>query len=376
MRNALVVFDDATLGGRLFATPLITALARKIPGRNIGVACSGGTADFMRTNPYGVKVHEFDKGMMFEFEASRRNIAAVQGIIQQGYDTAMVLPTLSCFYAWLLHDMGIGRYSTWIGSGQEMSNVISANAVRFPDFKRTDDPIRLTADSTFDVSFHFPVPSGKDTKYVGDSMLDYLRVIGEEANDPRPEIWTTPKIELQAEKYLAGLGVDKSDFLLGINLRGWAFPWSMDYVGSLAKMFNERLPKVLGGRLLKIFVNVASDQEADFRKFCSIIGNTFPVVSSPLSGDFRLSGQMIRRCQYFVSTQTGSAVMAQARNIDTPSTVIYPDEVWKKGWMCPSSRVIPLISRTENINDVPLEEVYMATKQGIERWSMDATIQP
>lgn len=367
MKSALIVFNDSTLGGKLAATPLISALARKVPGRDIGVACYRETADFMRTNPYGITVHEFEPKN--PFNASCKNVVTGCEILQEEYDTTMVLPMSMGFYVGLLHDFGIGDRGQKVGSRLHMESVIYDNIDQFPVFKDMDVLVQQIVDSTIDVSFHFPLPYGADTRYVGDSMLEFLRAIGENADDPRPEIWSTREIGQQAEKYLAGFGVDKNDFLLGINLCGWAFSWEPQYAGALTKMFNGKLQGILGGRPLKIFVNFASDQETIFSRFCSIIGNSFPVVPSPLPSDYRLSAELIKRCSYFVTAQTGSAVMAQARNIDTPSTVIYPEEVWEKGWKCPGSRVVPVISLTGDLNSVPLEEVYKATEEGIGRWS-------
>jgi len=368
--NVCAVFKTYTLGGRLAATPLFRALGKRF-GKNVAIVADHGTADFFKTNPYGIRVFDFGEGVPNYCEEERP--AYVDEIQKCDFRTVIVLPLSESSYAELAAHKAFPNSSQRIGSGSMLENFLAGRQHSFPGFFGSDialDHYKTNVVLNADVNIPFPEPyrwDDPDIKYIGDSFLQYIRAMGIEESYSRPEVWTTDDDAVAAQRHLERHDVNKNDLLIGVNVQGATVQWPMEYAARIIRYFLSPNAEQLLGKKPKIFANYSLAESGYASRLMSLLPQDSRIIPSPIPGNHRLSAELIKKCSYLITAQSGPAVIAQCANVDTPCSVLYRGTSLSKAWMYPGARVMPFIARGE-VDNIKADEVYFSSISAILEW--------
>jgi hypothetical protein len=369
-KNVCAVFKTRTLGGRLAATPLFRALGKRF-GENAGVVADSGTADFLRTNPYGIKVFNYGENIPNYCTGERPSY--LDDIQKLDYGTVMVLPWSEWTYADLSAHGVFSNSIQRIGDVGFFDDLVMARKSSFPGFFGSELAFRYYKDHAAlnrEVRIPFPEPYKKEDcgKFIGDSFLEYIRAMGISESDSSPEVWSTKEDRIAAQKHLQQCGVTEEDLLIGINVQGATVQWPMEYAAKIIKYFLSRDAEDLLERKVKIFTNYSFAESGYANRLMSLLSEESRIIPSPIPGNHRLSAELIKRCSYLITTQNAAAVLAQSANIDTPCSVLYNTKPQALAWRYPGARVMQFTAHGGTVDNIPAKDVYLGSIAGILEW--------
>jgi ADP-heptose:LPS heptosyltransferase len=346
----LLLHDTPALGYRMMATPMLRSLRRHYPDAALFVATDGKGVSFYKGNNLGIRTLNVDDQMVMRTMKGGRIDVCISPYLQEGLYLDVLLS--GCVL------------EKRIGEGQNLDWRITA----WHSHER--ESAQFTHETNIFSNLRDPVCPGE---YMGKMFLKYLEPLGIFETDARPQIWSTEEDVKAITGYLGSKGFGGNDFVLGVNIGGRNHRWPVNMIAKFLRHFeyckDQKTEQLLKGRQIKYIVTVGSYQEEHFwsqlSDFTGLFGSRLIQAQTYTPG--RLAAA-IARCSYFVTTETGSAHVAQA--LDIPSTVLYPSEEWMNSWLFPGARVKPVFSKTTigSVEGILPEEVNMATCKGICEW--------
>jgi len=354
----LVLADTPALGMKTMTTQVLRGLNRRFPEAKIGVMTSQSGAGFYQKSPFPLHIQKIpDEGPF-----CNKALHYVAPVIRAGqYDAVIALPFQEYYYYSLVCEEGI-KFPFRIGSNKLLSALMPGVQSDIPEDER--------------FTHHVDAPSSivAPEEYMGKAMLRYLEPFGIYDQDPRPEAWSSSADRDAVDSRFRDSGILPDDFLLTLNLCAHQGhnQWRMGTLADVVRKINDRWGDHFlsnYGRLVFLVNYCAPDQALAFKRFQEALktlsGVKAPVVGMPNNSPGELS-RIISRSSYVITPETGTAHVAQA--LDVPATVVYQNNAVKRGWMLPGARVMPVVSRTNAVYDVPSEEVFLGSILPILEW--------
>ena len=357
--NYLGFVSCGALGSSLMHTAVFRELRRAFPDSNIGIASDRRGVELFRHNPYGIKVFDV---MGPAAQLDRDFFETLVRIKQEDYNTALVFSLSEPYYM---------RVSQYLGGfehriGQNGGDTVILNNY-YDRFLNTPG-----YEQKFLEKFGFTdAAAAASDSYFGRYNLSFLEPLGVKAEELscRPEIWSSADDREAVESHFRELGVQEEDLLAGVNIGGRQGNnlWNTDNYSELIKgMFSES-GGLVRGRALKVMINYAAHEMYTFTDIIRSLPRTLPVYGVPQNMSTGQLAEAVGRCNFFISTDTGAAHVAQARKV--PSLVLYPDEPMRKRWMCPDAQVLPLTGKG-HVNDIAVNKALLASLNAILQWAV------
>ena len=351
----LLLADSPSLGMKMMTTPVVRCLKQACPQSRIGVLTSESGSGFYRNSPYGLTIHEESD---VSWLSAGSTDSALKNIRAAGYDVVVSLPFQEGKYAELVINNRM-HFSDSIGSNR----MLSALLLRYSEdvFERYK----------FDHDVVSPCGIVEPEEYMGKIMLRYVEPLGIYNADMRPEAWSSDKDAALIGSMFEANGIGQGDYAVTLNLSANQMQnqWRMRTLAETASIMNSYWARLrlndTCGKLVFLANYYAPSQKKFFDRFMGALGQLSvrpPVIGMPNNGPGELSA-IIGRSSYVVTTETGTAHIAQA--LDVPATVVYGTEAVEKGWMLPGSRVVPLVS---DIYQASPDDIATGSLFGIAQW--------
>lgn len=363
VRNILIFQSCYPLGLDLVATAASSReLRRAFPEARIGIATNNKGVELYRHNIFGIESFDvsFDQKNLpgLEFFESMAKINEGQ------YDTALVFPLAEPDYLNVMRYGG--RFSTRIGVDGGNSLIQRHYPRLFPE-KGFETPFMDAFGFTGFSRMSGTQGSGKG--YLGDLFLTYLEPLGVDVTglDSRPEVWASSRDVESIGEYFGGLGITGADFVFGLNVGGRQGNNSWDtknYIDFVNRLFDRTGGKV-SGSALKLVINYARHEIGVFEDIMGSVSASLPVYGVPKHMTIGQLSEVVGRCDFIFTTDTGTAHVAAAK--DTPAVVLYPNEDNRTRWMYPRPKVLPLVGK-EHVNDIDVQRALLSTYLAMYEW--------
>ena len=355
--NTIGFVSCGALGSSLMHTAAFRELRRAFPSSNIGVASDRRGVELFRHNPYGIKVFDV---MGTGGQIDRDFFETLNHIKEEAYGAALVFRLGEPYYM---------KVSQYVGGFQERIGHYGGNTIVLNNFysRLLNTP---GYEDVFLDKFGFTSFAAADSEtYFGAYNLTFLKPLGvrTEGLSSLPEIWSNASEAERIGNHFQGLGINDADIVVGVNIGGRQGNnyWEVDrYSEVINGLFQETEGRIFG-RPLKVVVNYDVCGKYLFKDAMKTLPQGLPVYGVPDNMSMGQLAEAVGRCDFFVSTDTGSAHVAQARKI--PSLVLYPDEPTRKRWMCPEAQVLPLVG-LGHVNDISAENVLYSSLNAILQW--------
>ena len=365
-KGVLCLWGRNALGSHLISTPFFRTLSENLNGKNVGIATNYSGVDFFRGNPYGINVHYFESTMD---NATRPEVQGTISEIRCGlYDVAVVLPETGGFYTDLVVRNGLA-FKDRIAS-KDSARHFRGYISEYPLY--TGFPDKFMEVFGFNTIINSDKVSVGSSTYIGDQLLEYIKPFGFMFGDNRPDVWSSENDALAIRSRYEGRGVTENDFVLGFNLGAHNHIWDISNFERLIRSLASDLEEGVGGRQVKFACSYAlyeshlfMDLQQKLRNMESS-GVLFGIENKSV-GELK---EAIAGMDYLITSETGTAHVAQSAGVDVPSTVLYPSQDWMATRLCPHPgvRVEPLVSSKFGVNYISPEEVRAATLKGIAKW--------
>lgn len=343
----LLLHNTPALGFKMMATPMLRALRRNYPDAEIFVATNKNGASFYANNSLGIKAIDVDSTTFFPAMSLVKMGLCIAPYGQEFLYLDLVTGG-SAFGRTIGENFRIRLISELLSSEEQKAALFTDNAEVF--MGRSD-----------------PICPGE---YMGKLYLRYLEPLGIYETDAKPQIWTSDAEAKRISDVLSSAGFGGQDFIVGINIGGRNHRWPVEKIAKFLPHFDQyrdnRTNEALKGRKIKYAVTYDWHEAVLWEKlqnYSREFENRLIGIETPSPG---LLAAAISKFSYFVTTETGSAHVAQA--LDIPSTVLYPSEQWMKSWLLPGARVMPVVSTDHSVERLLPENVNIATCNGISQW--------
>lgn len=364
--GVLCLWGRVALGSHLISTPFFRTLSENLNGKNVGIVTNFSGVNFFRVNPYGINVHYFESSIN---DARMPEVLGTLSKIKSGlYDVAVVLPETGGFYTDLVVRNGLpfkDRIASR-SSARHFGGYISG----YPLY--TGFPDKFMEVFGFNTIIDSDERSAGSSTYIGDQLLEYLKPFGFMRGDNRPDIWSSAEDALAIRSRYEGKGVTENDFVLGFNLGAHNHIWDISNFENLIRSLASDLEGGVGGRQVKFACSYASYEISLFMDLqeklrdMELRGVLFGIENKSM-GELK---EAIAGMDYLITSETGTAHVAQSASVDVPSTVLYPSQDWMETRLCPHPgvRIAPLVSSKFGVNYISPEEVRAATLKGLAKW--------
>jgi len=354
----LVLADTPALGMKMMTTQVMRGLSRRFPEGNIGVVTSEGGANFYKNCPYPIHLQTIPDNPLY-CDSGFHHISS--SIRAGGYDVLIALPFQEHAYAELILREKL-TFPVRIGSNNILGGYFNKYAHEIPEDERFTHDIQAPDDIV------------APQEYMGQAMLRYLEPLGINGEDLRPEAWSSAADKAVVDAKFKDPEILPGDFLLVLNMSAnqGHHQWRMDTLAETAKRLSDHWDERMSeryGRLVFLANYYQQGYRSYFEQFQDALKKlspmSAPVIGMSNNGPGELA-QIISRSSYVITTETGTAHVAQA--LDIPATVVYQSNYIKRGWMLPGARVMPVVSRGSTIYEVSPEEVFFGSILPMLEW--------